>query len=405
MEESRVDDITPVASAATPATLSDIPPPIHEHVDEVTGLEPPEQLLTPENSRSETSSNNENASSEEKPALRRRTSTRVTRASMRTAQLETPETDSNDNSSATNDDVPVNGVVEGKKSQSSQLRHSIAVMESSLWGERTGDAETHVEADKHTFVPDTPISESSQETPSGEVDTSLQQRTLRKRVGRSSAKGDEGAPDQENDGTAEHEESDEQQPLRRSSRRSILEKASGLVDRDDSVLGKRTRSATKKDKEPDWRSSLRPRKATEEESTTSTTQPPATKKRRVSDSDLPAKKSQEEEEESTDDDEAPTRAPRYIPKRWLAHGLYSGQEPTDAPPVQSRNKTSRRRSRANGYRKLLPLPMFAGDRLLQNGRDFQLPFDIFSPLPPGQPKPNEWRKTNKSTEIQIAQIY
>jgi histone-lysine N-methyltransferase ASH1L len=40
--------------------------------------------------------------------------------------------------------------------------------------------------------------------------------------------------------------------------------------------------------------------------------------------------------------------------------------------------------------------MFAGERLLQTGRDFQLPFDIYSPLPPGQPKPNEWRKTNKS---------
>lgn len=403
MKESRVDDTTPVASAATPATLSDIPPPIHEHVDEITGLETPEQLLTPENCRSETSSNNENASNEEKPALRRRTSTRVTRASMRTAQLETPETDSNDNSSATNDDGPVNGVAEGEKSQSSQLRHSIAIMESSLWGEEMGDAETHV--DKHTFVPDTPISESSQDTPSGEVNTSLQQRTLRKRVGRSSAKGEEGTPDQEND-TAEHKESNEQQPLRRSFRRSTLEKASELVDRDDNVLGKRTRSATKKEKEPDRRSSLRPRKVAEEESATSTTQPPATKKRRVSDSDLPATKSQQEEEEdSTDDDEAPTTAPRYIPKRWLAHGLYSGQEPTDAPPVQSRNKTSRRRSRANGYRKLLPLPMFAGDRLLQSGRDFQLPFDIFSPLPPGQPKPNEWRKTNKSTKTEQHKFY
>jgi histone-lysine N-methyltransferase ASH1L len=40
--------------------------------------------------------------------------------------------------------------------------------------------------------------------------------------------------------------------------------------------------------------------------------------------------------------------------------------------------------------------MFKGARLLKNGRDYQLPFDIFSPLPPGQPKPDEWRKTNKS---------
>jgi hypothetical protein len=40
--------------------------------------------------------------------------------------------------------------------------------------------------------------------------------------------------------------------------------------------------------------------------------------------------------------------------------------------------------------------MFAGERLLKNGRDFKLPFDVFSPLPPGQPKPDEWKKVNRS---------
>ena len=43
--------------------------------------------------------------------------------------------------------------------------------------------------------------------------------------------------------------------------------------------------------------------------------------------------------------------------------------------------------------------MFAGERLLKQGRDFKLPFDIFSPLPAGQPKPDEWKKTNKNVFI------
>jgi len=49
--------------------------------------------------------------------------------------------------------------------------------------------------------------------------------------------------------------------------------------------------------------------------------------------------------------------------------------------------------------KVLPLPMYAGERLLKTGRDFQLPFDVFSPLPAGQPKPDEWRKVNKNVFV------
>lgn len=391
-EANRVDAC--VASAAIPAGLSDFPPHIHEQhvVDETIGLETPEQLLTPENSRSETSSNNENASNEEKPTLRR-TSTRVTRASLRSAtQLETPETESNDTPAATKDETPVSGVPEGKRSQSSHLRHSIAMMESSLWDEQ-GDARMTTESDKYHFAPDTPISESSQELQSGEADTSLQEdqqpRTLRKRVGRMST----------NDATRDKkttDANDDEQSVRRSSRLSILDKASGLFDRTGGVLGKRTRGV---EKGPDRRSSLRSRNATavKEEPPATSNEPPAAKKRRVSEGDLPSKKSQQEESKQ-EEELVPAPAPWYKPKKWLAHGLYSGQEPEGLRPVQKKNKTSRRRSRMDAPRNLLPMPLFAGERLLQNGRYFQLPFDIFSPLPPGQPKPNEWRKTNKSTQ-------
>jgi histone-lysine N-methyltransferase ASH1L len=78
-------------------------------------------------------------------------------------------------------------------------------------------------------------------------------------------------------------------------------------------------------------------------------------------------------------------------KVWLAKGLYAGQdlknldgEPKD--PTLPSSKPNR----------VLPLPIFHGQTLLHAGRPFKLPFDVCSPLPPGQPKPDEWRKTSSS---------
>ncbi|KZF20518.1 SET domain-containing protein [Xylona heveae TC161] len=87
-------------------------------------------------------------------------------------------------------------------------------------------------------------------------------------------------------------------------------------------------------------------------------------------------------------------------KRWLACGLYVGQDSNTSPRAAS----ARRRSKyslpsAPNQRKFLPLPMFTGKRVVENGRDFRLPFDVFSPLPPGQPKPEEWRRTRKNVFI------
>ena len=94
-------------------------------------------------------------------------------------------------------------------------------------------------------------------------------------------------------------------------------------------------------------------------------------------------------------------------KRWLTSGLYTGQERDLNPRLkQSKNKL-KRGSGLDGLkepsqaemvkpRKHMPMPMFAGERLLERGRPFSLPYDVFSPLSERQAKPNEWRKTSRS---------
>jgi len=102
-----------------------------------------------------------------------------------------------------------------------------------------------------------------------------------------------------------------------------------------------------------------------------------------------------------------SRAPKN--KKWLTSGLYAGQSRAfDLSLTEGKNKR-KSASTANKVPStaslppkenfVLPLPMFAGDRLLETGRDFKLPFDIFSPLPSGQPKPDEWKKVNKNVFV------
>lgn len=95
-------------------------------------------------------------------------------------------------------------------------------------------------------------------------------------------------------------------------------------------------------------------------------------------------------------------------KKWLLSGLYAGQ--TRALNPTGPDVTTKRLSKSAPTldepaqqppteNTLLPLPMFAGARLLESGRDFKLPFDVFSPLPAGQPKPDEWKKVNKNVFV------
>ena len=106
-------------------------------------------------------------------------------------------------------------------------------------------------------------------------------------------------------------------------------------------------------------------------------------------------------------------------KRWLASGLYTGQERDLNPKVLEAKKKVKRKSGIEGRvvatlytdlkfqnpRKFLPMPMFAGERLLERGRPFQLPYDVFAPLSERQPKPGEWRKTSRSMYTPFHQIH
>lgn len=102
-------------------------------------------------------------------------------------------------------------------------------------------------------------------------------------------------------------------------------------------------------------------------------------------------------------EETPTVAPKQKRvKKWLDKGLYAGQP---APLDYTKGMSAAEKKKlvqlpelapTGQVNKTFPLPMFAGLRLLINGRDFKLPFDVCNPLPPGQPKPDEWRKMTKS---------
>ncbi|KAK0111421.1 hypothetical protein ONS95_001781 [Cadophora gregata] len=96
--------------------------------------------------------------------------------------------------------------------------------------------------------------------------------------------------------------------------------------------------------------------------------------------------------------------PKPVGKRqkvWLVKGLYAGQDRN----IGSLNwfGESSEKLRGDGEKiapfrpnNFMPLPMWHGQRLLHVGRDFKLPFDVCSPLPPGQPKPDEWKKTSSN---------
>ena len=195
----------------------------------------------------------------------------------------------------------------------------------------------------------------------------------------------------------------DEKATRRSKRASMMDRAGEMVsDLAASVLGKRPRDALELSKDRlnnlKKRASLRPRNMIEPVSaTTPAFEGPLAKRRRLSDGDLGKLTSKS-------DSFAIPRKPLPIrkEKKWLRSGLYTGQtRDFDGRLSESKNKRNHDAKEIAPIRenKVLPLPMFAGDRLLKQGRGFKLPFDVFSPLPPGQPKPDEWKKTNKNVFI------
>ena len=185
---------------------------------------------------------------------------------------------------------------------------------------------------------------------------------------------------------------------RRSTRLSILDRASCIIEKTTTVLGKRGREtveagmekiqALREDKKTP---SLKPRDPKK-----SFFEGPPRKQTRFSNAEVNDKQSTE----STHEGYGVTKKPS---KPWVAQGLYVGQHRSDdARLTESRNKarqTFRSQPEAS-ERAAMPMPMWIGDKILEVGRDFKLPFDVFSPLPPGQSKPDEWKKTQKSTSPQ-----
>lgn len=97
-----------------------------------------------------------------------------------------------------------------------------------------------------------------------------------------------------------------------------------------------------------------------------------------------------------------------IAKRWLTHGLYIGQDHNSG--MQFSQKKNNFKKPSDGAPQIqpfrfLPMPMYAGHRMIELGRDFKLPFDVFSPLPPGLPRPEEWKKTHKSEPPSLCQYF
>ncbi|OJD16880.1 hypothetical protein AJ78_02977 [Emergomyces pasteurianus Ep9510] len=197
---------------------------------------------------------------------------------------------------------------------------------------------------------------------------------------------------------------------RRSSRLVLLEKTGEMMGRASTVLGKRSREAMLKGKNRlkviNRRASLRPRNAVREATalpttSTSTVDGPAMKKRRVSKGNAVAV--EKLSADAIEDGDAQPPKPKTMPykrKKWLSHGLYAGQDRYFDPRLtEEKNRIKFEKKNAEERKRVFPLPMFAGKRLIEDGRDFKLPFDIFSPLPAGQPKPDEWRKTNKNVFV------
>ena len=190
---------------------------------------------------------------------------------------------------------------------------------------------------------------------------------------------------------------------RRSLRTSIIARAGEAVfDLASSVLGKRPGGMIEKSSdtigELKRRASLRPRSVVEPmRGTTPPSETSTIKRRRVSGNSI-AELATEAAGLSMPRKPLPVRTA----KRWLNSGLYTGQT-RDFDGRLSERKNKRKQSTKDSStvqeNKVFPLPMFAGERLLKHGRDFKLPFDVFSPLPQGQPKPDEWRKTNKNVFV------
>ncbi|PFH57083.1 hypothetical protein XA68_15558 [Ophiocordyceps unilateralis] len=120
------------------------------------------------------------------------------------------------------------------------------------------------------------------------------------------------------------------------------------------------------------------------------------------------------EPNAKDDDDAAepiTNTRKRRVKNYLDKGLYAGQvAPLDVTkgltPAEKKKLAQMPELRPSGrVSTVMPLPIYNGLRALIAGRDFKLPYNICNPLPPGQPKPDEWKKMTKNRFIGHAKEY
>ncbi|KAG8671815.1 hypothetical protein FPOAC2_05177 [Fusarium poae] len=128
----------------------------------------------------------------------------------------------------------------------------------------------------------------------------------------------------------------------------------------------------------------------------------------------PKKKAEPEpvtEEPKEAEPEPTNRLRNRKPKKYLIKGLYAGQDaPTDIfkglSVADKKNLAQLPELIPSGrVNKTMPLPIFNGLRTLIDGRDFKLPYQVCHPLPPGQPKPDEWKKMTKNRFIGESKDY
>ncbi|KAI1417174.1 SET domain-containing protein [Hypoxylon sp. FL1857] len=108
-------------------------------------------------------------------------------------------------------------------------------------------------------------------------------------------------------------------------------------------------------------------------------------------------------------EEGPVVKKRRV-KKYLDRGLYAGQEmPRDISqgltPSEKKTLAQFPELKPTKVNTAMPLPIYNGFRTLIQGRDFKLPFDVCNPLPPGQPKPDEWRKITKNRFVGDSAAY
>ncbi|OCT50224.1 hypothetical protein CLCR_07075 [Cladophialophora carrionii] len=258
-------------------------------------------------------------------------------------------------------------------SQSTLLKEGVAALDLpwNMSGAFTDKGHEDLLADKHAKIHD--ASQTSDDTEDAEEE----------RIRREQAAAKKAKIDENNKLWEKRRKAADKQATRRSSRVPVLEKAGELMSSiANSVLGKR------KERAAELQGSLRSKSMGGIESTP---EEPIPKKRRVSEGDTPVP-----------EEPVQTRPPaRRREKKWLTSGLYAGQPRTfDGRLTESKNKRkSTTVAEPPKENRVLPLPMFAAERVLKQGRDFKLPFDVFSPLPAGQPKPDEWKKVNKNVFV------